>query len=147
MIDSIRAQAKAVKDKQARLTMATQFEAMAKTLRDGVAADSTPAFFAENRAKKIAGRALSQRRMGAYYAEKAKQDEKALYGAGWRFMNDKDGTRTYGMKGKPGLQLRVSGNSFSIFQGDVVVQAKTELSLLKNYLTPLPPDKGPITNK
>lgn len=147
-VESIKKQAEIIKDPGARLKLAEQFEAMAKTLRDATPAkQQTFREILASKNKDVAGRISRAERFGqAMAADRAKQATIALRAAGWRMKSDaKADPQVWVTKVKPGLQLRVSGDSFEIVHGDEVVQPKTSMSLMKNYLSPT--QGGSVTNK
>jgi hypothetical protein len=133
--ESIKRQAELIKNPDARLKLAAQFEEMAKTLRGD--APAKPMKFAEIFGDKKTKLSRAERFGAAMAAGRAADAVTALRAAGWSMLGTgKEDPQKWGMKGKPGLQLRISGNSFEIFQGDDNIQPKTELSLMKNYLSP-----------
>ena len=127
-------QLKEIKDKEAKLKMAEQFEAMAKTLRDG--AEPKKFTFKEALGRKAEKGSGADRFGSMLGAMRTTEAMGVLKAAGWSMMGDgKGNTKVYGMKGKPGLQLRISGNKFSVHQGEDVVDAPMDLSFLKTYVT------------
>jgi len=138
--EAIKKQAEIIKDSGARLKLAQQFEEMAKTLREATPAKEQTFREILKSANKDRNNRLSRaEHFGKVMAaDKAKQAVALMRSAGWSMLGTgKEDPQKWAMKGKPGLQLHISGNSFQIFQGNEELQPKTELSLLKNYVSPV----------
>jgi predicted outer membrane protein len=131
-------QAEAIKEKSTAQAAADYLRKAADLLDGGVNKPVKVSFAEIAKAKKSSVVRFSK----AMQADKQKQIDDALKAAGWSLIGNKDGQKVYGKKDKPGLQLRIKGNSFEVYQGDQIQQAKTELTLLKNYLAEA---SGPVT--
>lgn len=139
VLDSIQKQAALIKDAKAREALAAQFEQMARDLK---AVPTKAASFGEilgSVRKTKADRFARAERFGAAMrADQMSQAATDLRASGWSMKGTgKEDPQVWGMKGKPGLELSISGNTFQIKQSGDVLQPKTDLALMKNYLSPV----------
>lgn len=120
IVETIRKQAAAVKDEQARLAMATAFEALAKDLRGDTTEKISfkKMFGSDKKPSRV------QRIAAAMGAEKERKIEEQIKAAGWVAIGPANGPKAYGMPGKQGIQLRRLGGSFSVHHGAHTVQPK-----------------------
>lgn len=127
----IRKQAEAVKNKSNQILAAEHLEKAAALLRGEAAEPVKTAGFREvARARKARAGEI----MASHYAAKEKEVETLLADAGWGKAFSNETSIRYGKKGKPGLVLTITGKEFTVKEGDTVIQAPTDLSMLKTYL-------------
>ncbi|MES1159673.1 MAG: hypothetical protein ABUM51_02865 [Bacteroidota bacterium] len=116
--------AQTVQDKKTMLSQAEQLEAAAKVLRDQAAKTNPYKFEKKVRAMQKEERLdrFSAAMRTVYYDKR----DVALKAAGWKqVVKSPEGKLRFCMDGKPGVQLHVFGNSFSVNHGDFVIQPKT----------------------
>ena len=67
-------------------------------------------------------------------ADQAKQSGDALKSNGWHLMRSNPNESFYGLKSKPGMQLKISAGRFSVMQHAEEHFPKTDLSFLDAFL-------------
>lgn len=126
-------QAQAVQAKQDKIQQAALFEAAAKVLRQQADA-SNPGKF--DKTIRTLSREERLEKFGAANRKRKEDDRDAdIKAAGWvEASRTPAGAVTFSMPGKPGIQLNVFGNSFSVCHGSHVIQPKTTVTFAGAFL-------------
>ena len=133
-LDIIKQQAALVRDPKAAEKAAEALEEFAKILRGNVAKKES---FAVIKQRNIDERSSRVEKFGAAIrARKIEDRHNMLVQAGWLqgFRNDATGEATYGIKAKPGVQLKIADGKFSVVHGPALLQEKLDMICLPGYL-------------